>query len=318
MAVLAPTPYLKSCQGTSDTGGVREYEQVFYVKTEKNDGANIAGNAVGLPERGQTYVHPDNADEADTGAVLVSITPKPVGRDGDGNIIWDAVCRYSSAGGDPTNPNTEPSSREIAVDYGSASYIHYPQKDLDGKAFLVAGTNHPYDAQPIEETVIVMTVSAPFLTFNPKGTGNLVRSLFDLHAAAEYQNSVNNQHFAGCEIGTVLCKTIRAREMYNSFAYLMMTFEFHVRRDDSDPERSWQLDLLQQGPTFVNAAGDVVPIELEGALTTEHRLLDTDGTLLPEGADPVYNEFKIRKTRDLNSLGLGTLLNFSPPGTATS
>ena len=316
------SPYIKSHSrsGASDREGLREYVIVYIVKSDPTDGAFIVGNAVGLPSRGSTYAVPDSVTELDVGATLMSIVPVPVGRTKAGKVIWEVTCTYSSKGlgGDPADEEASPLLRLTKRNWGTASYIHYPHKDLLGFDF-VNTAGYPYDAVPVEETYVTLTIVKSEAAFNPTGytidpplNDDLTTRLFNTDAAMDFQNAVNTKTFYGGSVGEVLCKNIRGTEEYeNGIEYINDTYEFHFRKPDgTDPSaRAWQTQLMDKGPYFFTApgidGGTKTAHSLDGTETTDDvKLNGIDGQKLDDDADAEYNLFITRKTADFDLLGV--------------
>ncbi len=333
-----------SLGGNSQREGLREYEVVYILKSDATDGPFIVGNANGLPSRGETYRVPLTIDasvtpavltyhatELDVGATLVGILPVAVDRTKAGKVIWHVTCTYSSKGlrGNPSNEETSPLLRLAKRDWGSANYIHYPHQDLSipPKDF-VNTAGHPYDAVPIEEAVVTLTLTKAQARFDPNGIldGKFhtdgTKNLFDIAAAKAFQNAVHGgtDLFYGQPAGEALCKSIRGNEAFeDGIEYINVTYEFHFRdpddqgdgtaEDTGDPSTTaWQLQLMDKGPYYIDGGlpnGTKKAHDLDGTETTDDiKLNGTDGDKLADGADAAYNLFNTRKTKDLNALGV--------------
>ena len=343
-------PYVKShgLGGSGNREGLREYEVVYIVKSDATDGAFTVGNANGLPSRGAHYRVPLTIDasvtpatatyhdtEVDAGAILTSIVPVNTDRTQAGHKIWEVTCSYSSKGpgGNLANEEASPLLRLVKRTWGSANYIHYPHKDLGNPGIaakdFVNTAGYPYDAVPVEETVVTLTLIKPEAAFNPfasynPDSGQYVPAaalgyntdgtarLFNIAVAKAFQNSVNMYTFYGEAAGTVRCVNIRGDEAFeDGIEYINTTYEFHFRRPDVDGEElnTWQLQLMDKGPYYFTApgidGGTKTPHTLDGVPTTDDIKLDgATGQKLADGAAAQYNLFQTRKVTNFNLLGV--------------
>ena len=338
-------PYVKShgLGGSGNREGLREYEVVYIVKSDATDGAFTVGNANGLPSRGAHYRVPLTIDasvtpatatyhdtEVDAGAILTSIVPVNTDRTQAGHKIWEVTCSYSSKGpgGNLANEEASPLLRLVKRTWGSANYIHYPHKDLGNPGIaakdFVNTAGYPYDAVPVEETVVTLTLVKPQAAFNPYASYESETSfvpaadlgtnpdgtakLFNIAVAKTFQNSVNMHPFYGEAAGTVLLKNIRGDEAFeNGIEYINITYEFHFRSPDVAGEElnTWQLQLMDKGPYYLDGGVTKTAHTLNGTETTDDiKLNGTNGDKLDDGDDAAYNLFQTRKVMDFRLLGV--------------
>ncbi len=315
MSVIG-TPFVKHAglSGSSKRVGGREYKVVYVVKTTAGDGAFIAGNAVGLPSRGATYVLPDNPSEVDTGATLFDIDPQSVGNNNSGHTIWDVTCTYSAKGvgnsGDPSFEIDNPILRPVKKNWSTANYIHYLAEDLDANA-IDNSAGLLFEPNPIEETVVVLNATKSEAAFDPYSKGLGIYG-FDIEAAEDYQNSVNNAVFATRPAGRALCKSIRATEEYESgIAYMNVTYTFHFRKPDKNVSdaNTWQLRLQDKGPYYIEGglpAGTKKFHTIEGTATTvDVKLNGVNGDKIDDDVAPNYLDFRTRRATNFGNFGLG-------------
>jgi hypothetical protein len=174
-----------------------------------------------------------------------------------------------------------PIEQDPVIEWGGVSISEAIDKDKDGKAITNSSleTFDPPVVEDIYDLSLYYTRNVP---------------AFDPVFYAEYYNSVNSDIFLGFQPNHVKCKNITSRRQRSAYDfYYVVTIELIFRLRTADPfDVGYRRRILDQGFRAKNDDGVFVQItDDNGAVLSEPTLLDGQGNILDEEANPVFLEF---------------------------
>lgn len=296
MSVTAITE--KAPPRLSDTlnGGKTVTRTLQAICSEKTDGPVTIQAHASCPAKGSTYSY---GTESDSTLVCTGVSIDPVADDGgyEGSKVHQITATYSnsvdtgSLGDDEENPLDDPPVYEFTFN----KYQIPALADRDGEA-VVTGADEAFDPPfLIDENRPVVTVTRNEASFSAA-------------VAVEYQDSVNDDAFAGCDPGVAKMCSISARSATRgSYNYVVVTYEIEFRWNGWNPT-----GLLAQGFKYRPAVGEQAQNYIDPATQQPPStpiLLNLDGTKaddpLGDGAEPVFHEFNFYREKTFGLLNLG-------------
>lgn len=314
MAVTVVNETWASRRGSFTDDAQREYTREFRAITNNTlDGPLIVKTAVSS----LLYDAYLTTNESDLGATARTIECE---QDQDNPFFWKVTVQYASRAVDPEQFVENPLLRPAEWEWGSAQYEEAMERDVDGR--LVANTaGDPFDPPPTRpKSYRTLTLTRNEISFDPVTT----------HL---YENTVNSTTFLGFPPGYVLCKSITSRILYEAAArYFSTTYSFEMgvprfaasvaspyaavtdgifnpyapgtlTTTNVDVLGPWQLQILNTGYREL-VGGVLVAIQENGQPVSKPALLDTDGTQLAVGGDPVWLVFRKYPSVDFTPLSL--------------
>jgi hypothetical protein len=260
--------------------------------TLKTDGPLTVQAHADCPVKGSTYNFGTESD-----ATLVCTDVRIVPRvDSHGlamSKVFDVTATYSndvdvaSIGEDEEDPLDDPPVYEFTFN----KYQVVAEKDLDD-APVMNGADEKFDPPwMIDENRPVIIITRNEASFNPA-------------VAVEYQDSVNDDSWAGLDAGVAKISGISARNATRGeTTYAIVTYEIELRWDKWNPAK-----ILACGYKYRQQAG-FGSFNYKDPATNESPsspiMLKVDGTKLPAGDPNEYHEFNFYREKDFSALNLG-------------
>lgn len=286
---------IASPQLTDTSTGVSVVRKLKAVCDSLNDDATVVRANGSCPRRGDTYSFRGNTDSTLI-CTTVSIDPKADSEGLERGLAFDVTATYSnsvdtgSLGDDEENPLDDPPVYEFTFN----KYQIPAEYDVDGEA-VVNGADEAFDPP------FLIDENRPIITI----TRN--ESSFSGAVAVEYQDTVNDDSFAGCDPGVAKMIGISARQATRgSYSYWVVTYEIEFRWNGWNPTR-----LLAQGYRYrLSADGNsqnyIDPVT--GSPPTTPLLLQLNGMESPpvDGVRPTFfHEFNFYREKTFGLLNLG-------------
>lgn len=268
MATAIEQPYgRKAADDAADT----KYWRTYYVSlASETDGPAGALAAIGLPAVGDS--HPDDA------AAIVRVrNAEPL--DGDPKV-FKVTIQYSKPAQQGWVP--DPIARPVEVSW---DFLHSTEDANHEHSYdpIINGRRIENTAGELFDPPVVRDVNRPVLRMSRN------EAQFNPIAAVGFMDTVNSDVWLGVPIGMAKLSDIRAtRFIENNIWYWRVTYEFHFKWD------GWQARILNQGfRHWHRSLADQTKVFAEitdenGQAYSEPTLLAADGTVLPEGAAPVW------------------------------
>lgn len=274
--------------------GVRTYGRVFLVVVDsKFDGANLVLGAAGLPQKLDSY---STLNETDERAVVIQRRARQMR---DTSLHWEVAVNYSSdVDIEKEEQEDNPLSEPAVVTFGFEVFrtVARIAEDEENDVAILNSANQPFTPPPMKDD------SRPFLSVARN------QFTFDPLQAIDFKDAINNDTFAGADIGQVKVKGITATKEIQpgnpEVKFWRVTYVFIYQRE------GWKLKILDTG-TRVRDNGDFVPY-VENGVVTEVRL-DGLGNKLDDDAADVFLEFDIYKSRRFADLNIDQTLGLEPP-----
>jgi hypothetical protein len=166
-------------------------------------------------------------------------------------------------------------------------------KDNDDAA-IVNSVGDQFDVPPTQEEVYLVLVAS----------ANYANLQTVINTANTYHGTVNRTSFYRSPAKTVRFLPITSGELQyeNGFTFYTVSYRFAFKASGWTPR-----EFLNQGWRFRENAGEdpkpaIDPVTRQMVLNPVKLALD--GTMLPEGQDPVFVSFETRAQKDFNDLGV--------------
>lgn len=212
-------------------------------------------------------------------------------------VLFEVTCTYEAATGeDNRNPLDQPAIYRFS-NVGSEEEV---DQDINGDV-IATSAREVYDPA-IRDTYydLQITVTKNLASFDP---------LF----AADYINSTNDATFnlynGAMPKGAVLITGFDGEEVVDDdFSYFVQTITFQIRFtfDESivPQQKVWWKRVLHQGMYCIS--DDILEIKVRARVAGHYAvkpvLLDDDGKLLADGADPVWKFYQTKLEQDFNQI----------------
>jgi len=198
---------------------------------------------------------------------------------------------YNGEIGSTANQNS-PVFNFPRIDWDDVETEEDIDEDFDGNP-IVTANNEPIVGikRPIPDQVVTIRRNMPF--FNP-------------WVQAVYRQSVNSDNFLGFPPGTGRLTKLSATNVFDqAIGYYEVTavvqFRYPYR---TTPAKAWYKRVRHEGFYVKYGSKILRAVDDANQPASKPVLLADDGTRLPNGADPVWLEFKIFNSLPFNALGL--------------
>jgi hypothetical protein len=268
------------------------YTQVWQVLTDsEDDGPKTVSDAVTI-DLGEAY---ESGNDADAAAFCTSKRARQINAQADGSTAkWEVELEYSTDAGDAKDP---PLQRPTEISVASLKTIEAADKTVDGQK-ICNSAGERFARQPEQRRVLIKIVMKRY------------EATYDFNTIRGFVDHVNSDTWLNLfQPGTALCEDITAHRELEQGQFLW-PHEYTFIVDDDD----WEAKLLDAGyhvrgeGTDSDMDGNVEDLErivdLKGHPLTVESLLDGDGQKLEENGEPVFLNFKIKRTASFNALRL--------------
>ncbi len=280
-------------------GGVRTYRRTFLVVTDtKTDGPQAILGASGIPQHLSAY---SLTSETDFAALAVSFSARQLPKT---PLHWHVTVSYTTdvdKDKEEQQGGTSEGDGDILLEpptvaFGFETYRIVAHEDVGGEdpIALVNSAGQPFDPPlMIDDSRPVLTVARNEFAFDPL-------------QAIDFKDAINNDKFIGAEIGQVKVKGITATTELQpgnpESEFWRVTYIFLFRRE------GWKLRVLDTGTRVKTGGpgGEFKPYTEDGVVTEVE--LDGFGNKLTDGANPVFLEFDVYKTRTFAQLQIDQTL----------
>ena len=231
----------------------------------------------------------------------------------DGGTLW-IPDRWETHPADPwmyvikkTATYSTANQQKVTVYY---SRLEEPLDKTPKISWSFATSNEPIDTDTYGDPI----VNSAGESFDPPITmdvDDLVlrieknQSNYDELQAAEYKNAVNSDYFWGYAPGTCILKIYDgSQQRIAGLTYWVVNYEIQIRWD------GWKRRIVNEGFRYKTGTQTDSIDDYKIAKDTDNNplsspiLLNTDGTRLPTGSDPVFLEFELYKSLPFATLGL--------------
>lgn len=287
---------LKGPGGSKYKASIKE---AYQVVCDPSDGISDIVQAAGLPRLGDAW-------QSTPQVRCVSMNPSQ-----QSPVFWIVEIEYK---GEFSRKAFDSTGKPEGSPLDQRPVIRWSKQDREVRItedrFGVPMTTYNNEPYPDE----TMTISDIVATINRNYAG------IDLAATHRYLHSVNSDNFLGFAPGTGRLTSFNADEKQNEDdgGYFEVTAEITFRYPwRTNPNYAWAKRVLHQGflerRRFVVDVGPPDPnadfivaraIDESGQETARPVLLDVDGKRLPDGVDPIYEEYEIYEPLSYNALGL--------------
>lgn len=271
MAITRVVEKYTGLSGDFEPDGHAEMVQLWTVVTTGSSN-NLAAvrDARGIPRHGDAL---KSKGRTVRGSQCYKVLPRQL----EGGV-WEVTCNFEIVGLRWPSRNlkgkepkyTQLIEKPVQVVWGTAHYLEYRLKDLDGK-LRVNGAGDPFDPPtpiPVSRTTAAITHWVP---------------VFD-RAKTKYADKVNSDPWFGYKKGEVLCKDVVASPVYDNGEWVQqVTYRIEIKEDLWIPTL-----VLNAGPRYYEMqAGVKVKILAADDMGVTHNgqvLLTEDGFKQPETA----------------------------------
>lgn len=272
---------------SSIRGPVRNYTRKFGVRvsegSEAGDHEDFMNNA-SIPSRLSLYPHDP----------LSICRRRRFDQDSEEPWLYWVTCDYSNQPLDGERPDEHedpnPLNRPADISWDSEEVRIAVYKDLDGKPILNTAHQKYETALEVEYRRRVITIVKNYATY-------------DDSTAENYENKVSSAIFLNKAAGTVYCKRISARRMFEGNIYffqVMFQFMWDVR--------GWKANLVSVGNQELVSTSPMKwkPITDNGGIPISTPVLLTNTGTKASGNPPTpyVQEYRVKDVVDFNGLGI--------------
>lgn len=328
MAILQSNEIADQRRATIDVALRRRYTRLFQVLT--SDGligpleALVHAGAV-PPLYAKYDTRPQGGYEYDAGAILTDYDVYQTGRDEP--FLWYVRCEYQSRSLDPQlqsqgqgagagqegghneNPLLRPTKLSIRTQkerrtlYKSRGYTNQAGSFFPAEVPFLNSAGQAYNPGPEDaENLKVLT----FVRNEAIDYLDVATVVAALVAFAAFENTVNNFEWFGLPAGSVLCDSIDLEPLYeNDIRCMTVSYTMIAKLvANQGPGQRWDWEPIDQGSYYLDANDKPVrPTDTAGNVYSP-AVLDGNGVLLAESAEPIINSFRTKRRSTFNLLGL--------------